>query len=119
MSTAPAGHTPFAIWNRTGNQVVRGLIGSPLHPLVSGRMALITVTGRRSGRRHTLPVGYQRKGETLEIPVLWAERKLWWRNLGDGAPVVVRLRGADRGGTGRAEVADDGSVKVLVDLDPS
>ena len=116
---APAGHAPFAIWNRSGNRLVELLLRSPLHPLVSGRLALITVTGRRTGREHTFPVGYARDdGRRLTIPVMWPERKLWWRNLRDLAPVRVRLHGVERLGQARATVADDGGVSVQVQLDP-
>lgn len=114
----PAGHAPFALWNRSGNQVVVLLLRSSLHPLVSRRLTLITVTGRRTGREHTLPVAYQESADGLTIPVMWPERKLWWRNLRDGAPVRLRLRGADRTGQAHARVDDRGGVTVEVLLDP-
>jgi hypothetical protein len=63
------GHLPFAIWNRTGNRLVSVLLRSRVHPLVSGRLALITVIGRRTGRSFTLPVGYTAEGEALRISV--------------------------------------------------
>src|SRR5271169_1183835 len=100
---APAGHAPFALWNRSGNRLIVGLLGSPLHAPVSGRLLLITVTGRKSGREITLPVMYTREGDTLKIPVMWPERKLWWRNLRDGAPVRLRLRGRDIAGNAVAK----------------
>jgi hypothetical protein len=114
----PAGHAPFALWNRSGNQVVVLLLRSQLHPLVSRRLALITVTGRRTGREHTLPVAYQESAGSLTIPVMWPERKLWWRNLRDEAPVRLRLRGADRTGRAHAVLDDRGGVTVEVLLDP-
>jgi deazaflavin-dependent oxidoreductase (nitroreductase family) len=60
---------------------------------------LITVTGRRSGRRYTIPVGYQREGDLLTILASEAPKKLWWRNLHDPAPVDVRVRGKALQGT--------------------
>jgi len=119
MADAPPGHAPFKIWNRTGNRAVALLLRSPLHALLSRQLLLITVTGRRSGRRHTLPVGYHCSGQQLTIPVMWPQRKLWWRNLRDGAPVEVRLRGADRTGHARAKVDERGGVVVEVALDPA
>lgn len=114
----PAGHAPFALWNRSGNRAIALLLRSPLHPLVSRRLTLITVTGRRSGVRHTLPVAYSESEQRLTIPVMWPERKLWWRNLRGGAPVWLRLRGTERTGHGHARVDDDGGVRVEVLLDP-
>ena len=90
------------------NPVVRGILRSPLHRLLSGSLMLVTFTGRRSGRRRTNPVGYARDGEALIVLVGWPERKSWWRNLRGGAPVTVVVRG--RPLAGRAEVvtgADD------------
>jgi hypothetical protein len=113
----PAGHAPFALWNRSGNRAVRLLLRSPLHPLLSRRLALITVTGRRSGLEHTLPVAYRREGERVAIPVMWPERKLWWRNLRGGAPVRLVLGGAPLSGTAEAHEDDRGGVSVEVLLD--
>jgi hypothetical protein len=118
VADVPAGHAPFALWNRSGNRLVAVLLRSPLHPLVSGRLALISVTGRRSGAQHTFPIGYQQTDEHLTIPVLWPQRKLWWRNVRDGATVRLRLRGAERTGQARARVDERGSVTVEVQLDP-
>jgi deazaflavin-dependent oxidoreductase (nitroreductase family) len=54
---------------------------------------LITVTGRRTGRRYTIPVGYQRHEDVLTILVSEAPKKQWWRNFHTPAPVEVRLKG--------------------------
>jgi F420H(2)-dependent quinone reductase len=115
----PAGHAPFALWNRSGNRAVALLLRSPFHRLVSRQLTLITVTGRRSGRQHTLPVAYSESEQRLAIPVMWPERKLWWRNLRDGAPVRLRLRGVERTGQAHARVDEDGGVRVEVLLDPA
>lgn len=111
-----SGYLPFAVWNRTGNRLVAAMLRSPLHPLVSRRLALITVTGRRTGREITLPVGYSHADGALAIPVLFPQRKLWWRNLRGGARVSLRLRGEDRGGHAQAHEAS-GRVSVEVVLD--
>jgi hypothetical protein len=117
----PRGHAPFAVFNRTGNRLVRGLLRSPLHPLAwSRRLALVTYTGRRSGRRYTIPVGYRQTGDEVTIGVEWPARKVWWRNLrGEGAPVELRLRGEARRGHARAEGDERSGVRVRVRLEPA
>ena len=80
-------------------------------------LALITLTGRRTRAQHTLPVSYKQDGQKLTIPVMWPERKLWWRNLRDGAGVRVRLRGVERSGHATAVVDEQGGVSVEVILD--
>jgi len=89
------------------NPMIGALLRSPLHPLLSPGLLLLTVTGRHSGRRYTIPVGYQRDGDELVVMVSEARRKQWWRNYYEPGPVSVRLRGADR--VGRAELVFPGS----------
>ena len=103
----PAGHAPFAVFNKTGNQVVRLLLLSPLHRLVSRRLALITVTGRKSGRRFTFPVAYRQEGGLVNVHVVWPERKLWWRNL----------RGTERAAHAHASENESGETWVHIRLD--
>lgn len=111
-----ASHTPFAIFNRTANPVVRAILRSPLHPVLSGRMALITVTGRKTGRTYTFPVGYERSGDTVRIGVGWPERKRWWRNLLEEGPVELVLGGERRAGTAVARGDERSGVTVVVTL---
>jgi len=111
-------HAPFAVMNRLLNPLLRSILSSPLHPLLSGRIALITFTGRRSGRSYTIPVLYELDGELVRIPVDWPARKRWWRNLRESAPVSLRLRGRQRGGQALAAEAN-GRVSVEVRLDPA
>ena len=115
----PKGHAPFAVFNRFGNPGIRLLLNSPLHAPLSGQLALITVTGRRSGRTFTFPVGYRRAGSVVKIGVGWPERKLWWRNLLDeGGPVQMRIRGKDYSGHAVARGDEQRGVTVDVTLDP-
>jgi F420H(2)-dependent quinone reductase len=113
----PAGRARFVVMNRLVNPFVAGLLRSPLHSLLSGRLALITVTGRRSGTRHTFPVGYRAAGDVVTIAVVAPESKLWWRNVRGGAPVALRLRGVDRAGRAEAHGDERAGVTVEVRLD--
>jgi hypothetical protein len=114
----PDGHAPFALWNRTGNRAVELLLRSPLHPVVSRHLALITVTGRRSGHDYTFPVGYRRTGDRVTIPVMWPARKVWWRNLQGGARVRLRLTGEEHSGLAAVRGDERTGVSVEVQLDP-
>src|SRR5215218_8339765 len=49
---------PFLAMNRIVNPALKAILRSPIHGLASGRLALITYTGRRSGREYTLPCFY-------------------------------------------------------------
>lgn len=110
-------HTFFAAWNRTVNPVVERLVR--VSPRGAGRrLALITVTGRKTGREYTFPVGYSRRGDQVEVVVGWPERKLWWRNLtGEGAPVRIEIEGTERRGHAVARGDEESGVTVEVALD--
>ena len=105
------------MFNRTANPVVKAVLSSPLHPLLSRGLALITVTGRRSGRRYTFPVGYRQHGDRVIINVGWPERKDWWRNLRQERPVEMRIRGRRRDGQAQACGDERTGVTVEVRLD--
>jgi deazaflavin-dependent oxidoreductase (nitroreductase family) len=87
------------------NPVVRVLLRSPFHGLLSGQILLLTYTGRKSGQQYTLPVGYVSDGDALLVVSQHSKLKRWWRNLRGGAPVAVLLRGQRV--SARADVIED------------
>jgi len=112
------GHGRWAVLNRTWNPVLSGILRSPLHRLASGRFALITYTGRRSGHRYTIPTFYRDKGREVTIAVGWPDTKVWWRNLtGDGGPVELVIRGERLRGHAVATRSGDQDAIVRVRVD--
>ncbi|AMU77130.1 hypothetical protein [Mycobacteroides abscessus] len=81
------------------NKVVRGVLRSPLHPVLSGNIALFTFTGRKSGKEYNVAATYVREGDVLTI---FTDRT-WAKNLRDGRPVTALVRGKRLKGT--AELA--------------
>jgi len=79
------------LFHRITNPVVRMILSSPLHALLSGKLILITYTGRQSGVRHTLPVMYANWDDELVVVVGYYDKKKWWRNF-RGKPVAVKIR---------------------------
>jgi deazaflavin-dependent oxidoreductase (nitroreductase family) len=72
------------------NRVMRGLLRTPLlSRAVGSRLVTVYVTGRKSGRRYTVPVAYTRQGDDLLIGTPFG----WGRNLRTGEPVQIRLKG--------------------------
>lgn len=88
------------------NPAVGALLESPLHRLLSRALILLTITGRRSGRRFTFPVQYARDGDTVWIVPGRHERKTWWRNLLEPAPVELLIERKRLTGTGQAFLGD-------------
>lgn len=106
-------------------RVMRSVIGT-LNPLMvrvldsrlagpmARRLMLLRFIGRTSGRRYTTPVGYAREGE--RVVVVTSPTYRWWRNVGDGADVEVRLDGAWRAGHARVVSATDAEHADLIAL---
>jgi hypothetical protein len=79
-----------------GNDFVVWVLRSPLHRLVGNSM-LLTLAGRKTGKRITLPVNYRRRGARLWV--LTSRSRNWWRNIRTGTPVKVLLNGREFSGT--------------------
>lgn len=74
------------------NPVVRTLLTSRGHRLLSGSLLLLDYTGRRSGHRYVLPVAYAPAGPGggLVVAVGQHATKTWWRNF-DEQPKQVKV----------------------------
>jgi len=100
------------------NPGLKLVLRSPLHRLASGRVTLVTYTGRKSGREYTIPTFYRDEGDEVTIAVGWPERKIWWRNLtGEGGPVRLVVKGKEVRGHAVAtrDPGRDALVRVRVD----
>lgn len=95
------------------NPIMKWLLGSPLHGLVSKNTMLVTFTGRKSGKQYTIPVNYVREGDVFYV-TSYRHRK-WWRNLRGGVPVTLRVRGEKLKGIGKAITSERDVVKHLQD----
>jgi hypothetical protein len=86
------------------NPIVAWLLHSPLRRLGDQHTLLLTVTGRKSGKRFTFPVSYLRDGETLLV--MTHRERAWWKNLqSGGAQVTVYVDGHEL--AARAETSTD------------
>ena len=83
------------------NGAIQWILRSPLHALLDPGLMLVTVTGRRSGLRFTIPVGYQRDGKRIVVLVSKARRKNWWRNYHEPRAIEVTTGGRELRGTAR------------------
>jgi hypothetical protein len=97
------------------NPIVRAVLRSRAHPLLSRGLMLITVTGRKTGRTYTIPVGYLTMDDAILILVSEPSRKTWWRNYLEPGPIGLRLRGRELHGT--AFVLPPGSAELRARAD--
>lgn len=100
----------------TGNGLIAALLKSRFHKILSGSTALISVTGRKTGRTITLPVNYAEADDRLVI--VSKPERTWWRNIGDGAPVQVLLRGRWRTGNAKACTGDAAAFERFLHMRP-
>ena len=81
------------------NPVVSAVLRSRAHWLLSRGLMLITVTGRKSGRVYTIPVGYHETEDAIIVLVSEAHKKKWWRNYRSPGKMGLLLRGKPLEGT--------------------
>ena len=94
------------------NPVVKFILSSPLHGLMSRNTVILEFHGRKSGKIYTTPVSYRATNGGLHCFTDSANK--WWRNLQGGDEVGVTLRGRKR--KGKPSVLADGSEKVQTAL---
>ncbi|HEY6073875.1 MAG TPA: nitroreductase family deazaflavin-dependent oxidoreductase [Anaerolineales bacterium] len=85
-----------------GNTFVSFLLHTPLRSLFGDTM-VITVTGRKTGKHYSAPVGFFEDGNRLWV--MSSRDRTWWRNVRGGACVELYLKGHEI--QGMAEVVDD------------
>ena len=73
-----------------GNDFMAWVLRSPLHGMLSNGMMLITITGRKTGKTYTTPVGYYMEDGTMWV--ITSRERTWWRNLQGGAKVDLLLK---------------------------
>ena len=85
----------------TGNDFVTFFLRTPLHVLMGNTM-LLTVTGCKTGRKYSTPVGFYRDGDTLWV--MTSRDRTWWRNVKNGAQVSLLLKGRSMNAFAEAEL---------------
>lgn len=88
------------------NYVMKLVLRSPLHGLVSKTIMLLTFSGCKSGKTYTTPVSYSQYDDQVHV----FSHADWWKNLCGGAPVTMRLRGREVKGLAEAVAEDKQAV---------
>jgi deazaflavin-dependent oxidoreductase (nitroreductase family) len=81
------------------------LVGIPRPPYNRGNALIVETIGRRSGKRHRIPVGYLDEGGCIIVVVEDGSRAHWVRNtLANDGRLRIHLRGSWR--TARLRILD-------------
>ena len=102
---------------RLANPVVRLVLRSPAHRLLSASLMLLTYTGHRSGRTFTIPVMYARLGDTIVALAVAPDAKQWWRTFRIGAHARLRIAGAVSDVRGRLLAGPEGRAALRAYLE--
>lgn len=76
-----------------GNFFMRAIILSPFHALLGGRFGVITVSGRKSGKRISTPINVMLEGGSYTVVSM--RSRIWWRNLKGDALAHLHVSGKD------------------------
>lgn len=74
------------------NRVMRLLLNSPLHGLMSGSVLVVYYKGRKSGRRRWTPVRYVKQSDST-LACLTGRETGWWPNFLEPRDVELQLAG--------------------------
>jgi hypothetical protein len=77
----------------SANAAVEMLLKSPLHRVMSGKLALLRYRGEQSATEYTLPVQYADTHHGVVVMVAKPDTKTWWRNFTTIGQVQVLLAG--------------------------
>jgi deazaflavin-dependent oxidoreductase (nitroreductase family) len=93
-----------------GNTFVKFFLKTPLQVLMGDTM-LITVTGRKTGKHYSTPVGFYSDGNCLWV--MTSRNRTWWRNVRGGAKVKLLLHGHEMEGIAEP-VLNEELVSLLI-----
>lgn len=90
------------------NPIVKAILTSPLHFIMSGNVVLLKFTGRKSGRELSTPVSYRIVDDSIHC--FTDQVNYWWRNLDNVDSIELVLKGKLR--TGKPTVVNKDSVVI-------
>ena len=96
----------------TGNNFVTFFLRTPLHVFLGNTM-LITVTGCKTGRKYSTPVGFYQAEDCLWV--ISNRDRTWWRNVRNGANVSLLLKGKTVNAFAEAEMDETAIEKRLLE----
>ena len=98
--------TPFVF--RLLNPVMKGILKSPLHTVISDKILIFSFKGRITGIDYSTPVSYYQENSTI----LCFTHAAWWKNFVDDAPVRLWIRGTEFQGVA-TPIPEDRDKKVI------
>lgn len=93
------------------NPVVMALLRSRFHALASKTLLVVSWSGRKTGRRFSIPTGYQRDADDVVVLLSKPGEKTWWKNFRSPWPADLLIEGRER--TAMGELVRPGSSEFF------
>jgi len=75
------------------NPLVKFILNSPVHGLLSHSFMLVKFTGKKTGKEYITPMSHHVFGDTVIIVLAETKGRVWWLNYRETAPMSVCIRG--------------------------
>jgi deazaflavin-dependent oxidoreductase (nitroreductase family) len=96
------------------NTMMKWMLTTPgIQTMVGKGVALLTFTGRKTGKTYTIPVSYQREDDTVNV--ISKRARNWWRNFQSPAEVELRLAGRNLHGQAVVAPAESDVLEFMLD----
>jgi hypothetical protein len=94
------------------NSMMKWALTAPgLQGMIGQGVALLSFTGRKTGKPYTIPVSYHREGDI--VTVITKRQRNWWRNFESPLEVELRLAGRTFAGKAEARSNDDDTLEFM------
>jgi hypothetical protein len=94
------------------NSMMKWALTAPgLQGMIGQGVALLSFTGRRTGKHYTIPVSYHREGDI--VTVITKRQRNWWHNFETPLEVELRLAGRTFAGKAEARSSDDDTLEFM------
>ncbi|MBY0399538.1 hypothetical protein K2X89_04540 [Myxococcota bacterium] len=100
---------------RPVNPIVMAVLRSRFHAIASAALLVVSWSGRSSGRRFSIPTGYQRDGDDVIVMLSKADRKRWWKNFRSPWPADLLIAGRERTAMGTVVPPGSDAFYTLVE----
>ena len=95
------------------NSLMKWALTTPgIQAVVGQGVALLTFTGRKTGKTYTIPVSYHREDDT--VTVITKRIRHWWHNFETSLEVELRLAGHVFTGKAEAQTGDEEVLGFMV-----
>ena len=94
------------------NSMMKWALTTPgLQGMIGQGVALLSFTGRKTGKHYTIPVSYHRESDI--VTVITKRQRRWWHNFETPLEVELRLAGHTFAGKAEARSSDEETLEFM------